>query len=73
MVKPNDSKQGRILKHLLLGKVITQRMAVELFDSYRLSGVIYRIRADSYDIVTKMITKNRITFACYYMKEDHAI
>ena len=73
MVKPNDSKQGRVLKHLLLGKVITQRMAIELFQSYRLGAIIFRLREDGHDVVSKLITRNKITFALYYMKESYAI
>jgi hypothetical protein len=73
MVKLNNSKQGRVLDHLLKGNVITQRMAIELFNSYRLGAIIFRLREDGHDVETKLITRNKITFALYYLKNEYAL
>jgi hypothetical protein len=54
-MKINKTQTERILKHLESGKSLTQMQALNLFDSFRLSGIIHRLRRRGYLINTKMI------------------
>jgi len=69
-IKNNNSKQGRIVRHILMGKSITQKMAIEMFNHYRLAVVIDRMRKAGYNVVTKMVSRGDVTFAMYYLKRE---
>ncbi|MDQ9010075.1 helix-turn-helix domain-containing protein [Acinetobacter gerneri] len=48
----NTNHQTQILNHLKQGQTISQSEAITLFDCYRLSAVIKRLRNSGHDIVT---------------------
>ena len=43
-MKDEDKKYTKVKKHLLRGKSITQTQAVKLYEAWRLSAIIYRLR-----------------------------
>ena len=51
--KEKLSKKQMVLKHLLKSKesTITQKQAAELYHSWRLSDIIYKLRHDGYQII----------------------
>ena len=55
--------KGQILEHLKSGRVITPRIAVGLYDHWRLSGVIFRLRGEGYPIETTL--KRTVTRKIY--------
>jgi len=62
------SKIDKIEKHLKDGKPITQREAIDLYDSYRLSGVIFSLKKRGMSIESNIIkADNDIHFAEYRM------
>lgn len=48
----NNTQLEQILEHLKQGKSITQMDAIRLFNCYRLSAIIEKLRRQGYDIVT---------------------
>lgn len=52
--KPKMSQRARILKHLKAGKSITPLEALGVYGAYRLSAVIFDLRAAGYDIKTNL-------------------
>ena len=44
--------QAQVLAHLKSGKTFSQAEAIDLFNCYRLSAIIQRLRNAGYDIVT---------------------
>lgn len=48
----NIPHKTKVLIHLEQGKSLTQREAIELFNCYRLSAVIYNLRRAGYVIET---------------------
>ena len=46
------TQEQQILNHLKQGKTISQAEAIDLFNCYRLSAIIQRLRCAGYDIVT---------------------
>lgn len=44
--------RDKVLAHLQQGKTITQGEAINLFNCYRLSAVIQRLRSTGYHIIT---------------------
>lgn len=44
------SKTQKVKNYLLDGHKITQMKAIELFNAYRLSGIIWRLKNDGYQI-----------------------
>ncbi|RZG46973.1 helix-turn-helix domain-containing protein [Acinetobacter wuhouensis] len=48
----STTHQTQVLAHLKTGNTITQAEAINLFNCYRLSAVINRLRNSGYEIVT---------------------
>ena len=48
----NNTQLKQVLAHLKQGKTISQAEAIDLFNCYRLSAIIQRLRNAGYDIVT---------------------
>lgn len=48
----STNHQTQVLDHLKSDKTLSQAEAINLFDCYRLSAVIERLRKQGYDIVT---------------------
>lgn len=59
------SKKDMVLRHLLTGKSITQKEAIESYGAFRLSGIIYDLRNEGFDIATKLIPLKRSQYAQY--------
>ena len=64
------SKKERIKIRLLNGLAISGLDALKEFGLYRLSSVINRLRNEGLPIKTKMVTRNGVTFAKYYIETD---
>ncbi len=64
------SKKERIKIRLLNGFAISGLDALKEFGLYRLSSVINRLRNEGLPIKTKMVTRNGVTFAKYYIETD---
>lgn len=65
-----NSKHQEIKIHLLNGKSLTGLEAIQLFNVYRLSSVINRLRNEGIPIETKMIQReDGTTYAKYYIKK----
>lgn len=70
--KVRVTQTSEVLKYLQNHEFITDAIAVDLFDAYRLSDIIFRLRNKGYDIATRMVTKrNRygtvVTYAEYVL------
>ena len=63
------SKHAAIRKHLLDGHSLTGLEAIDLYQVYRLSSVINRLRKEGLKIETSMITASdgKIIFAKYWI------
>lgn len=48
----NNTQVTQVLNHLKQGRSITQVDAIRLFNCYRLSAIIKRLRNQGYEIVT---------------------
>lgn len=49
------SKQEKVLKYLKTHKRgLSQREAIEKYQAYRLSGIIFRLKRKGYNIITQM-------------------
>ncbi len=48
----NSNQYQQILAHFKQGKTISQAESIELFNCYRLSAVIYRLRNAGHEIIT---------------------
>ena len=59
------NKSLEIKKHLLLGRSITQQLAIKLFKHYRLAVVIERLRKKDFNIKTDMIECEGCNYAKY--------
>ena len=59
-----------VLKHLMDGKSITQRKAIYYYNIIRLSGIIWYLRNEGYNIVTENRPNymNNSTHAVYSLK-----
>jgi len=63
------NKSFEIYKHLCVKqKPITQREAIDLYNSYRLASVIHRLREDGFNIQTIMTREKDTTYATYLYK-----
>lgn len=62
------SKTDRLKIHILSGKSITGKQALERFGLYRLSAVIFRMRMEGHDIVTTQVTEKGEIFAKYQLR-----
>ncbi len=63
------SKQAEIRQHLQAGHSLTGLEAIDLYQVYRLSSVINRLRKEGLEIETSMITSSdgRTIFAKYWI------
>ena len=72
MNNKKPSQREQILKHLESGKTITPLEALNLFDCFRLSDVIFKLRKEGYDIRTKdlKVKSNKIVaqYSIYQQK-----
>ena len=48
----NSTQLKQVLSYLKQGKTLSQAEAIDLFNCYRLSAIIQRLRNAGYDIVT---------------------
>ena len=48
----STNHQAQVLAHLQQGKTISQAEAINLFDCFRLSAVVERLRKQGHDIIT---------------------
>lgn len=62
------TQQENILEHLKISGPITPLEALNLYGSFRLSAIIFNLRAEGHDIETKMIERNGKHFALYALK-----
>ena len=68
--KKKMSKQDKVLNYLKNHKKgITQMTAIERFQAYRLSSIIYRLKQQGYNIVTNMeYHENQDGYICGYAR-----
>ena len=66
----NNTQLKQVLTYLKQGKTISQAEAIDLFNCYRLSAIIEKLRRQGYDIVTynERNTNNAGTHARYELK-----
>ncbi len=67
----NNTQLNQVLSHLKQGRSITQMDAIRLFNCYRLSAIIEKLRRQGYDIVTynERNSSGTGTHARYELKE----
>lgn len=65
-MKVQETQDERVLQHLLSGKSITPLEALDLYGSFRLSSIIFRLRDRGYDIRTEMVTIRKGTRVARY-------
>ena len=67
----NNTQVKQVLNHLKQGRTLTQVDAIYLFNCYRLSSIIKRVRNLGYDIVTynERNCSSNGTHARYELKE----
>ena len=67
----NNTQLKQVLTYLKQGKTISQAEAIDLFNCYRLSAIIQRLRNAGYDIVThnEKNLNSKGTHARYELKE----
>lgn len=63
MAKPTQKE--RLLADLQKGLSITPLDALKWYGSFRLSGLIFQLKAEGWDIRTEIVTQNRKHFAKY--------
>ena len=56
------SKKDRILEYLTCGKTITQMQAIKMFNAYRLSDIVFKLKKEGYEITN---LNNKGMFAEY--------
>ncbi len=59
------TKYDKVRRHILSGKAITGKQALDRFGLYRLSSLIHKMRSEGHEILTIQITENGTTFAKY--------
>ena len=64
-----ETQKDMILKWLETGEPITPLDALQEFGCFRLGGRINDLRNEGYPIMTEMITRNKKTFARYWLKD----
>lgn len=65
-----QSKKDRILMYMKTYGSITQKDAIDLFNAYRLSAIIYDLKhKDGYDITTGL--EGKAGYARYTLKQDN--
>lgn len=64
-----ESQDRKILRYLQTHDGISQKIAIEQFQCYRLSARIYNLRTKGYAIRTEMRNSKNSTFAFYSLVE----
>lgn len=69
-MEKKKSKQDKVLQYLKTHKGgITQAMAIDKYRAYRLSGIIFRLKKQGYNIITVMETsKDKDGFTSNYAR-----
>lgn len=69
-MEKSDSQKAKIKAWLLEGRPITPIMALQMYDCFRLSAVIYRLKyEDGMNIETEMVYKDGgKRYSKYYLK-----
>lgn len=65
-VKVRETQDAQVIRHLMSGKSLTPIEALDLYGSFRLSSIIYRLRDRGYDIRTEMVTIRKGTRVARY-------
>lgn len=65
-VKVRKTQDAQVIRHLMSGKSLTPIEALDLYGSFRLSSIIYRLRDRGYDIRTEMVTIRKGTRVARY-------
>lgn len=65
-VKVRKTQDAQVIRHLMSGKSLTPIEALDLYGSFRLSSIIYRLRYRGYDIRTEMVTIRKGTRVARY-------
>lgn len=70
----STNHQTQVLAHLQQGKTLSQAEAINLFDCFRLSAVVERLRKQGHDIIThgEPNLNSKGTHARYELKEVQA-
>ncbi len=72
------SKKSEVLRHLQEKGSITSLQAIELYGATRLSGIIFKLKKEGYNIITRYDNDtldkygNRCSFANYVLVEPKA-
>lgn len=68
--KKKKSKQDKVLNYLKNHKKgLTQAMAIDKFQAYRLSSIVYRLKQQGYNIITNMeYHENKEGYVCGYAR-----
>jgi len=64
-----STKQKLIEKALLNGEVITQRIAIERWQAYRLAVIVNRMRKKGIDVITTTISNDGVSYAEYHVEK----
>lgn len=67
------SQNSRILSYLMKGNQLTPLLALNLFDTWRLSARISNLRSDGFPIITKTVTKGGKSFASYSLNHKESL
>lgn len=59
------TKKDRILEYLKQGNSITPLEALKMFGSFRLGAVIFELKKEGYNIITRMVDNDSSHFASY--------
>lgn len=52
MPRKTKTKKQKVLDYLLTGKSITPSQAVAKFDSWRLADIVFKLKAEGFNILT---------------------
>lgn len=63
----HSSQRAQVRYHLLAGRTITALEALNLYGSFRLAAIIYRLRGEGLAIETHRTTLNGKTYATYIL------
>ena len=61
------SQINKVKEHLESGKSITQKDAIELFNAYRLSAIIFNLREEGMNIAMERVKGLHNTYGSYKM------
>lgn len=62
-------KQNKVLRHLVENGSITPREAIMLYDYWRLSDCIFKLKRKGHNIITELIHENGVTYAKYHYQQ----